>query len=261
MSQPDFVQPYAPDLTNEQTQQAVKDLIVEYPKIVRSNRDDAIVNQQFANISMQLFETPREINGKNIYGFMKVRGNWSDLNQAQREASKIIRQQDSKHQIRIVQVGNWFPITELEEVGNAKLDKLDVKTEDDEVVQLRDEVSKEKERENEKKVKELQDRAEKLKSKDDMIELEKRDTIEHYTAKRRTEAVLTDEINKLQKKMDEIKEKRRGVWEYILSLDTHSQFKDEWLDVYNKALTDIGGSKWVPPKDQFKDFEEFTNTQ
>jgi hypothetical protein len=90
---------------------SVEGQIVEYPQVVRNMVDPSISGQNFGNLSFMLFSEPRMFRGKPIYGYVKIRGNHQDEKSARFDAFRIVREVDSKFQIRIAKVGTWFHIT------------------------------------------------------------------------------------------------------------------------------------------------------
>src|SRR5271154_4677864 len=136
---PAFLDENAPSLTNEELKAASNELLVSYPRIARTMTDDPVLNQVVGNISFMLFKDPRKLsNGKPVYGFFKLRGNWAEAELAIKDAKRIIKEFDSKHKIYQAPVGHWLPITE-EEAFTREL--IDVKMSEEEP-SLRDEVAR-----------------------------------------------------------------------------------------------------------------------
>jgi len=105
----------APVLTQEQADEALKELnntafTDKFPRIERTYADPILPMQYIGLISFTPAKgaTPNE-NG--VYGFAKLRGNFSSEIEANERAEFIIRNIDSHHQIYHTYVGRPFPIT------------------------------------------------------------------------------------------------------------------------------------------------------
>lgn len=221
--------PNAKPLTTEELNQA-KELIRNYPKVSRHRSDPPIANQSIANVSFVLLEKPQ--NG--VYGLIKIRGVWPDIDIATNESEKIIRDIDSTQIIHQVHVGHWALITNNEEYTS---DQMDVKTKEDELT-LRDRAMKEQARKNQQKQREIQERKEELKlTKED----EDEDSLDYYTKKRVARKELQGYINQGNEKIQKLKKSLRKVDDEITKLDkTNPTFTKLWLDNYNKARIKAG---------------------
>ena len=74
----EWLQPDAPKLQGDELKAAIAQQIVSYPQVVRSMVDEPLASQSHGNISYMLFDKPKvSKNGKPIYGFAKIRGNWN----------------------------------------------------------------------------------------------------------------------------------------------------------------------------------------
>jgi hypothetical protein len=105
------------ELTDEQTNAAVKELLVKFPKVDRLPRDPPIAMQNFGLFSFKLL--PKPIN--NVYGFLKFRGAFATQAEWEAHAKNIIRSVDSKHHIWPYETGRWMPITTNEEFAQETL--------------------------------------------------------------------------------------------------------------------------------------------
>jgi len=122
---------------------AVQGQVFEYPQVLRQAIDPPITAQLFGNISLMLFKEPKlSKHGHPIYGFLKLRGNYESDAVCRQKAYTLVREVDSKFQIRIAPVGSWVPITESE---SAVKELYDVRGSDQEV-HLRDEAVKKRRR-------------------------------------------------------------------------------------------------------------------
>lgn len=236
---PEWFDSDADSLNKSQTIEARKHL-VSYPTVVRQNVDCPIGNQSFANISYCLFKEPRKLStGKNAYGLLKVRGAWPSTDVAVNEASKIIKEVDSKNKIQIVPVGHWVPISE-EEAFNRE--SIDIKTHEDESA-LRDAVVREKEAEQRKIMREIREREEQLKTEKDIYDDPK--SLKYYTMKRVTHLRLFEEHQLIAKKFEEIKKILDTVRSEVKNLDDEfPEYDTEWLEMYNQERSKVSLPKF-----------------
>lgn len=230
---------------------SVEGQLVTYPKIVRTLADPPINNQTIGNVSFMLFDEPKKTkNGKNMYGFFKLRGVWNGEQQAKFEASKIIREIDSKYPIKLSPVGVWLPITEDED---ASKDKIDVKIKENEI-HLRDEAAKEKEAENKKIQRELEEREKELKSGDIYDDPA---SLKYYSMRMITSLRLREERSRLLKQLSSIDTNITKVNKELLGLErTNPQYKDEWVECYNIERRKSGIPDFCPDEEFIKYHEE-----
>ena len=252
-STPDWYIPDYPPLKSSDLvgKAAVEGQIVTYPKIVRTVVDPPINNQSIGNISFMLFSEPKKTkNGKPMYGFVKLRGIWNGEQQAKYEASKIIREIDSKYPIKISPVGVWLPITEDED---ASKDKIDVKIKDDEV-HLRDEVVKEKEAEQRKIQRELDERKRELESGDIYDDPT---SLKYYTMRMVTLIRLREEKDRLIKQLSSIDVNLDKVNHDLFNLEkSHPNYNDDWIECYNIERRKSGIPDFCPDSEIAKYREE-----
>ena len=248
----EWLQPDAPKLKGEQLQAAVATQIVSYPQVVRSMIDPPLPGQTRGTLSYMLFDQPKTTkNGRPIYGFVKLRGNWPDEFNAKREASKIVKEIDSKFSIRIATVGEWVPITDDDTFAK---EMLDVKASDQQP-QIRDEAMKKKESDQRDKMRQIQDREEQLKTKGDVYD--NPDSLDYYTMKVVTEMKVTEMLEQLENRLNHLKGKAVEVRDELFELEKkHPEYEDKWLDCYNAERAKTGIPAFVPNKEQFKDYEQ-----
>ena len=105
----------APVLTEEETKLAVKDLnckslLNRYPTLERRLIDPPFKDQKYFLISFVPSKgaTPDE---QGIFGFAKVRGVFSDVEDADDRAEHLIKSVDSYHKIFHGYIGRPFPLT------------------------------------------------------------------------------------------------------------------------------------------------------
>jgi hypothetical protein len=225
---------------------SVEGQLVNYPKVVRTMADPPIQNQSIGCISYMLFDEPKKAKGseKPVYGFMKLRGNWCSQQQATFEASKIIREVDSKYQIRLAPVGVWVPITEDE---SCIREKTDVRMNDEEV-HLRDQVVKEKEAEQRRIQRELQERTEALKTEGDIYD--NPTSLKYYSMRMVTELRLIEELDRQQRQIQNVKDNIEKVRKEIAELELkHPSYKEDWIECYNIERRKTGLPDFCPSED------------
>lgn len=254
MSDKPIIDQYADPLTSEQTKAAVESLVNRYPRVIRQNIDPPVPNQTHSLVSIDLFKEPKkDRDGKPVYGFVKVRGSYSNQTSAETEAGKLIKNVDSNTRILIIPTGHWYPISPNERYIS---DKLDVRMNEEEV-QLRDQAVKEKNEERKRIMRELKEREDELKNDGDVYDHP--ESLDKYTMKRNTEMNLTNEIRRARAALEKLELRRKQIWKELKRLDeafpTHT---DEWLEQHNKAFTAVGLPAFIPRADQFSEYESIS---
>jgi len=249
---PEWLIPDYPPLghTDSVGKAAVEGQTVFYPKVVRSQTDPPISNQSVGAVSFMFFSEPRRLrNGKPVYGFFKLRGNYSEESQASFACSKIIKEVDSKYRIHLAPVGAWLPLTEEE----AFIKELtDVKLSDSEV-HLRDEAIKEKRSKERQIMREIQEREDELKESD---VYDDPTSLKYYSMRRVTEMKLNDTIKTQRKQLERYEKNLRKVRKELKrSEQDHPSYRDEWLDLYNTERSKAGINPFIPSNDEFEEYE------
>lgn len=234
-------------LTKEQTDAAVQELVSKFPVGVKSDFDEPISQQGLGLISQFFFAEPKKLpNGKYVYGFQKLRGNYPgderDMTYALKGASNIVKNQDSKHPIRIVPVGHWFPITNDD---SAVKEKIDVRMNDEER-HLRDEAVREKQQEDKNIIRQLRQREEELKRDDDDV-YARPESLDFYTMKRVTEFRLYDAVLGQLKKYEDLRDKLNETRTILVGLEqNHPEYENQWVERYNEKLAETKCGSFVP---------------
>jgi hypothetical protein len=258
---------YTPDranLTPEQTQAAVADLVKTYPVSVKTDRDEPIRDQGLGLLSFNLFDEPRVTkNNKKVYGFVKLRGNCPgnpmDASVAQRNASEIIRTQDSRHRIGIAPVGTWIPITTDDDAYG---EKVDVRMKDEEI-HLRDEAAKEKAKKDKEIIRELAEKAEDLRREaEENRDVDARqDSLDYYTKKRFTEDQVYQWVRSKEKDLEEFRQKLVGVRTDLYNLSrAHPEYEEQWLAHMNKVRSERGIPDYIPNELHEENLKEWLST-
>jgi hypothetical protein len=229
---------------------AVNGQVFTYPSVVRRMVDPSIRGQHYGNMSFMLFETPRMINDKPIYGYVKMRGNYESERVARENAYEIVREVDSKFQVRIAEVGHWVPITESD---LAVKELYDVR-ESDKEIHLRDQVVKEKEKAAIKIANELKEGEKKLQEEGDIYD--NPDSLRFYAMKRVTEMTLMETF-KAQKAKMELMDKKIAEQRIILKRleKLHPEYKVDWYEEYNQERKKAGITPFIPGSNQFDEYE------
>jgi hypothetical protein len=151
----------APALTNDELKDAMIDLnntsfTEKFPRVDRTYADPPINLQQYGLISFVPAKgaTPNE---SGVFGFAKLRGNFSTEIEANQRAEFIIRNIDSYHQIFHTYVGRPFPITSSSKYS-ADTDEIDIRKETTKAISNS---IKEKKLEEKKTVDDIKEREEK----------------------------------------------------------------------------------------------------
>lgn len=252
---PEWLVPDYPPLKYDMVgKAAVEGQMYEYPKISRGATDPPIQGQSVGNVSFMLFKEPRTLRtGKKVYGFLNLRGNFSDVDACKRQSCKIIREHDSRHQIRIAPVGHWVPITEEEAVCK---EMEDVRMSENEV-HMRDAAQKEKLAETKRIQREIKERMEELQNDGDIYD--DPESAKYYSMRRVTEMRLTEARTIKQKEMDGIEKNILKVRAELKNLDNkYSDYADRWLDIYNEERAKVSIPPFVPPDDQFEEYDNTT---
>nr|QBK86290.1 MAG: uncharacterized protein LCMAC102_00850 [Marseillevirus LCMAC102] len=251
---PEWLVPNYPSLKGDDAvgQAAVNGQIVAYPNVVRTMVDSPISGQKISGMSFMLFKEPRKFsNGKYFYGFVKNRGNWADENQAKFEASKIIREVDSKYQIRLAPTGAWVPITDEDAFTK---EFLDVRMKDDEI-HLRDQGVKEKESEQRRMAREIREREDELRDEGDIYDDKK--SLKYYSMRRVTELRLGETIEYKLREVESLRKTLRKVQKELKRIEGDcGDYKNEWLNCYNVERRKTGIPDYVPSEEQIREYED-----
>lgn len=229
---------------------AMNGQVVEYPQVVRKMVDPPINGQKYGNVSFMLFDQPKMLNNKPVYGYVKLRGNHESEETARADSYRIVRDVDSKFMVLIAPVGWWVPITESD---TAIKEKYDVR-EDDKEILLRDEAVKEKEKKQAKIVQEIRDNEEKLKTGGDIYD--NPESLTFYAMKRVTEMTLMETRKAQQEKIDHMQKKIAEQRIILKRLEEkYPDYSKEWIAVYNEERAKSGTPKFIPGEKQFDDYE------
>lgn len=250
---PPWLIPDYPPLEGAVLKEAVEHQIIRYPMVVRSMRDPPIFNQAYANVSFMFFDKPETLkSGKPVYGFGIVRGAWESEKTATDKAETIIKEVDSRNQVRIAPMGQWFPLTPDNAVCQ---DLLDVRTRENETEQLRDRAAKDAEAKQREIQRELRERERELEAERD-ADTDK-DHIRYYARRRVTEMRLREAIEHMQQRLSGMKRNLLKCRVELKQIDAKfPQHEHEWLDCYNAERAKTGIFKYVPSEHEFDEYEQ-----
>lgn len=172
------------------------------------------------------------------YGMAKVRGVFGNEEMANEHAEKLIRDYDSYHEIFHAYVGRPFPVTNKSGFEE-EVKTIDVKNK---TVRLISEDILNKKREEEKEIKEMQEREQNL--------LEESKRAKENLPEDPYDVYITDQVKRAQliwtyketvKKCEQMKDLIRTTNEVIATTEKeHPEYRDQYKEKYMKARRDAG---------------------
>lgn len=228
----------AEQLSNDQVKFAMDTLnnihfTSKFPKIERSYADPPIPLQTIGLLSFTPAKgaTPNE-NG--VYGFAKLRGNYSTEVEADQRAEYLIRNTDSYHQIYHTYVGRPFPLTTTSDYS-AKTEEIDIRKE---ITSAISEEIKAKKRQEQNEVRSIKEREEALLAES---KREEDDPYETYITLKVKKAQLTWNYLEHQKKIVEVRDIIKKTRRELAELDnSYPDFANNYFEKYMKARKDAG---------------------
>jgi hypothetical protein len=234
--------PTYPPLTGTEAALAVENQIGYYPKVVRSKKDTSVSKQHVGLISFMLLEEPKMTKQGRCLGFFKLRGNWADLEQAESKAARIVREQDSKYKIRVVDVGEWLPLIDDDKLVKKNVNiNLDANDEE----KLREDAARKEEEKKRQHMREMKEREEEIKSAKDYNDDEK--SLDFYTMKRVAWLRMRENIEQLENQKISIEKKVQETRELLNSLELdYPDYREAWIDNYNRERRKAGIPDYTP---------------
>lgn len=231
---------------------AVQGQIQEYPKVVRRMEDPRLVGQDVGLLSFMLFKEPKKLStGKYAYGFVKLRGNYGSVDTAKAEATKLVRDVDSKFEIKLAPVGYWVPITDDDSFTK---EKFEVKEKETDVI-LGEQATKEKEEDDKRKMREIEKRKAELIEDGDIYDHP--ESLRYFSMKMVTVIRLMETREAYKKNFATIEENLEKVEKEVYKLTkANPNYVNEWIDCYNDERSKGGVPNYVPDDDQMKEHEE-----
>jgi hypothetical protein len=229
---------------------AVEGQMVYYPKVVRSNADNPIPGQSMGCLSFMLFREPHKPkNGKPVYGFVKLRGNWTDQSQAENHSMKIIQEMDSKFPVRIGPVGTWLPITE-ESGFNKETKELDLENMDE----YKKEAMRERREEEVRIKRELREKEDEVKHGGDIYDDPL--SLDFYTMKRVTDQRLREMLDIKRKGLISLENKIVITQKILKRLEKEKpEYREQWIDRYNEKRREGGITDYRPSEKELEEYE------
>ena len=229
---------HAPDLTKEQTNLAFNVLnntnfTDKFPRVDRTYADPLIPMQYIGLISFVPAKgaTPNE-NG--VFGFAKIRGNYSNEIDANQRAEYLIKNVDSYHQIYHTYVGRPFPITSSSSYS-AETSEVEIRKE------MTTDISngiKEKKMEEQATIKDMKEREEKLLEEARVGEI---DPYDEYITLRVKKAQLSFTYLEHSKKLKEIKDIIIKTRKQVSEMDEkYPEYQTTYYEKYMQARKDAG---------------------
>jgi len=228
----------APDLTAEQTESAFNELnntsfVDKFPRVDRTYADPIIPMQYIGLISFVPAKgaTPNE-NG--VFGFAKLRGNYSNEIDANQRAEYLIRNVDSYHQIYHTYVGRPFPITSSSKYS-AETSEIEIRKE------MTTDIStgiKEKKMEEQATIRDMKEREEKLLEEAKIGEV---DPYDEYITLRVKKAQLSFTYLEHLKKLKEVKGIIFKTRKQLEEMDEkYPEYQNTYYEKYMQARKDAG---------------------
>ena len=227
-------------LSEEQVQSAVSELIDtgitdKFPKVDRMYADPIYNNQMYCLHSFVPSKgaTPDD---HGVFGFMKIRGAFQTIDEANQRSEWLIRNVDSYHSIHTGYAGRPFPICTDTKKFVAETVQVDIKKKATEVIS---EDIKEKRMKEKQEIKDIKDREAKLldESKEDFVP----DPIERYTKLQVKKAHLVWTYVKTREKLLEMQPKIRNAYAEIREMDAEDEsYSRDYFEKYMNARREAG---------------------
>lgn len=219
-------------LTDEQAEQAFKELVVKFPRIERMPVDPPLAGQNFGLFSFKFL--PKPVNG--VYGFLKFRGAFASQGEWEAHAKNIIRTVDSKHHIWPYQQGRWMPITTNEEFAQETLEV----SQQEEIVNIYNQRETEDQKREAQRVREVKSRERQLMQEARKKELDKT-TLDYYAQQVMKVQQLESWLEQMRKrKRDMLKALQAGREEMLRVEETHPEYREQVDDKIIEIKEGIG---------------------
>jgi hypothetical protein len=220
------------NLTDEELNQAMKELVVKFPKVERLPVDPPLAGQNFGLFSFKFL--PKPVNG--VYGFLKFRGAFANESEWLSHAKYIIRTVDSKHHIWPYQQGRWMPITTNEEFAKETLEV----SENDEIVNIYNQKETEEQKKHAQQVREIKSREKKLMEQALKKEFDN-SSLDYYAQQVMKVQQLESWLEQMRKrKRDMLKALKSGKSEMVRIENLHPEYKDQIDDKIRCIKEEIG---------------------
>lgn len=242
-----FLLPRYPTLgTDLVGQAAVQGKLVQYPQISRSLSDPPIPSQAYVNLSYMLLKDPETLeSGKKVYGYVKFRGAHPTQEAAVRDGERLIREVESRFEVRVALAGQWIPITE----DSTRIqNKIDVVTSDEgDKPAIHDEALRQKRAEEQRIRRELREHEDELRAESKISHEEKERSLDGYITKRSTVRTLLEAQERYEYQLKALRYNLGRVTHELAVLESdHPEYTDQWLDRYNEERAKFGTPAYIP---------------
>jgi hypothetical protein len=175
------------------------------------------------------------------YGIFKLRGNFGTELEADRWSERIIRDYDNFAEIDYVYVGHYFPLMDSNEIYTRSTREIDIRKLTNDTYK---DAVRQKEMEEQKQIREIEERQRKLLDKSNEEEKDKSFTdLEYYIQIRVKKANALYVIDEAQKKITEAQAVVDKVSVEISEIDNlHPTYKEEFFTRYEAAIKATGGN-------------------
>lgn len=200
----------------------------KFPRIEKFFSDPIYLNQHYCLHSFVPAKgaTPDK---DGVFGMMKCRGTFQNLDEANKRAEWLIRNVDSYHHLTTGYVGRPFPVCSDDSKFAEDVENIDVK-----VSEVVSENIREKKRQEKQEIKEIKSQEEKL-LEEASPEFEP-DPLDYYITLRVKKANLEWTYYKTLEKMEEMKKNILDTREKIKEEDEkHPDFIDQFFERYQEA--------------------------
>lgn len=228
----------APQLSENEVTSAMEELnnvsfTSKFPRIDRTYADPPPPLQGIGLLSFVPAKGAQP-NANGVYGFAKLRGNYSTQQEADQRAEFLIRNVDSYHQIYHTYVGRPFPMTASSKYS-AETNEIDIRKE---IVESVSNNVKQKKQDELKTVQEIKAREEALVADTKKEEV---DPYDEYITLRVKKAQLSWTYLEHVKKMKEIKDILVRTRKEIGKMEEeNSEYKEKYYDKYMTARKESG---------------------
>jgi hypothetical protein len=226
-------------LNDEETKSAKADLlntefVKKYSRSERSYADPVLPAQVMGLISF-VPASGAKANKNGIFGFAKLRGNYSSVFEADQRSEKLIRDHDSYNQISMCYVGRPFPLTENRKFSD-DVREIDINKE---AAESMGEAIKRQQKKDAREMTEIKDREALLK--EDVKKKPGDDPYEEYITMRVKRAQLVWTYEEHKKKMAEVKELIINTRKRISDMNEENpEYDGQYFEKYKKARLEAG---------------------
>jgi hypothetical protein len=219
---------------------------LEYPRpnpktgTRRFNVDPALPRQKFGLVTF-IPAKGASPDKDGCYGVFKLRGNFETEMEADKWSENLIRNFDNFAEIDYVFVGNYFPLMDSNDIYTRSTREIDIRKLTNDTVK---DAVRQKEMEEQKQIREIEERQRKLLDKSNEEEKDKSYTdLDYYIQIRVKKANALYVIDEAQKKIKEAEGVVEKVSVEISDLDEKfPNYKDEFFSRYEAAIKATGGN-------------------